>query len=641
MGLAALLGATGLSVAAPASADSAPTPRVVRWGYDGGGQPDAPAGLTGVTALAAGSGHGLALKDDGTVVGWGDDRYGQADVPVGLTGVTAVAAGQSSSLAVKGDGTVVGWGYDRNGETNVPVGLIGVTAVAAGYFHSLALKSDGTVVGWGDDRFGQTDVPAGLTGVTAIAAGGTESLALKGDGTVVAWGDDSSGQTDVPAGLTGVTAVAAGGRHAMALKDDGTVVAWGDDSEGQVDVPSGLTGVTVIAAGALHSLALGRLPAPRQSQTVAFTSVAPSPAVVGGSYTATATGGGSGKPVTFSVDPSSTGGACTVSVAGVVSFTGAGSCVVDADQAGDDGYTAAATVSQTITVVAAPASQPPAFTSGDPATTGTVGTGYAASFTASGSPAPTFSLVTAPTFLTIDTVTGQVSGTPVAVGTFRYAVAARNAAGTATTRTYTVTVGPADWQADVRGYTPPPSGSAQGYTIGVVNNTWTAQVTQPATTRTLFTGTITVDRGTFTGVKGLGLETGDSVSANGATITFRFASRGELDGLTFRTTNQATAVTFTMNIAGKPATARQIFTGASRTLGTTASPVTYRRIPATQTQTQTGSGPVTTTTPTPTSRTVLSYDTCGPVDATTVTSSSAPAHQCADAGDVQPAASSG
>ena len=41
------------------------------------------------------------------------------------------------------------------------------------------------------------------------------------------------------------------------------------------------------------------------AQAISFTSTPPSPAVVGGTYTPAATGGGSGNPVTFSIDSAS------------------------------------------------------------------------------------------------------------------------------------------------------------------------------------------------------------------------------------------------------------------------------------------------------------------------------------------------
>jgi len=73
-----------------------------------------------------------------TVVGWGSNTYGEATLPAGLSGVTAIAAGNMHSLALKSDGTVVGWG--NTGLATPPAGLSGVVAIAAGGVHSLALQ---------------------------------------------------------------------------------------------------------------------------------------------------------------------------------------------------------------------------------------------------------------------------------------------------------------------------------------------------------------------------------------------------------------------------------------------------------------------------------------------------------------------
>ena len=84
-------------------------------------------------------------------------------------------------------------------------------------------------------------------------------------------------------------------------------------------------------------------------QTISFTSTAPSNAAYGGSYAVSATGGGSGNPVTFSIDGSSTSGACSISGSNV-SFIGTGDCIVDANQAGGGNggntYDAAPQISQ-------------------------------------------------------------------------------------------------------------------------------------------------------------------------------------------------------------------------------------------------------------------------------------------------------
>jgi alpha-tubulin suppressor-like RCC1 family protein len=332
---------------------------VVAWGCQGEfadwGQCTVPSGLSGVNAIAAGNEHSLALKSDGTVVAWGCGgvaNFGQCTAPSGLAGATAIAAGQYYNLALKSDGTVVAWGcggFLEFGQCNVPSGLADVAAIAAGYSQSLALKDDGTVVAWGcgaGTNHGQCAVPNGLAGVTAIAAGSLHSLALKSDGTVVAWGCGAGGdfgQCSVPNGLTGVTAIAAGDSHSLALKSDGTVVAWGCGfiDAGQCGVPSGLTGVTAIATGGSHSLALAEL----ANQTITFGALASK--TYGDPDFAISATASSGLTVSFAAS-----GNCTVSGA-TVHLTGAGSCTVKASQTGNLNYNPAPDVSHSFAIAKA------------------------------------------------------------------------------------------------------------------------------------------------------------------------------------------------------------------------------------------------------------------------------------------------
>jgi hypothetical protein len=99
------------------------------------------------------------------------------------------------------------------------------------------------------------------------------------------------------------------------------------------------------------------------SQTIAFTSTAPSNATVAGAtYTVTATGGGSGNAVTFTIDAASKS---VCSIAGkTVSFTAVGTCKIDANQAGSSSYEAAPQAQQSFTV--AKGEQTIAFTSTAP-----------------------------------------------------------------------------------------------------------------------------------------------------------------------------------------------------------------------------------------------------------------------------------
>ena len=229
---------------------------VVAWGSNSYGQTNVPAGLSNVIALAAGGRHNLALRKDGTILAWGFNYYGQTNVPVGLSNVISLAAGGYHNLALRNDGTVVAWGYNSDGQTNVPADLVNAVAVAAGGVHSLALRSDGTVEAWGRNTYGQVDIPADLTNAVAIAGGTYHSLALRSDGTVEAWGRNNYGQTNVPLGLSNVVAIAGGDSHSLALRNDGNLVAWGDNYYGQTNMPSGLEAVVALASGANHNLAV-------------------------------------------------------------------------------------------------------------------------------------------------------------------------------------------------------------------------------------------------------------------------------------------------------------------------------------------------------------------------------------------------
>jgi PASTA domain/Regulator of chromosome condensation (RCC1) repeat len=290
----------------------------------------------------------------GRPVAWGCGagyNFGQCGVPSGLNGVSAIAAGPWHSLALKGVGTVVPWGWCL-GPCSLPSTLSGVTAIAAGLDHELALKGDGTVVAWGcgpTTDLGQCSVPGGLARVIAIAASGYDSLALieLSDQTIAfgplankSYGDpDFSVSGTASSGL--VVSFAASGNCTVRgltvhLTGTGscTVTASQPGDANYNAAPEVVRTFSIGKAG--QSIIFGPLANKRYGDA---------------DFTVGATAS-SGLAVFFAAS-----GNCTVS--GVtVHVTGAGSCTLTASQAGDANYAAAPDVSRTFSIAPAPCRVP-------------------------------------------------------------------------------------------------------------------------------------------------------------------------------------------------------------------------------------------------------------------------------------------
>lgn len=190
------------------------------------------------TAIAAGAQFSLAIRSDGKVLAWGRNNNGQlgngdplflnSSVPVfvvdtDLTSASAISAGNGHALAIKNDGSVWAWGLNTNGQlgdgtftdSNIPVQVVNTfltnaTAISAGSLFSLAIRNDGTVWAWGINAAGElgigTNTPIEInepiqtintnlmSSVASISAGGQFSLARKHDGTLWAWGFNDVGQ---------------------------------------------------------------------------------------------------------------------------------------------------------------------------------------------------------------------------------------------------------------------------------------------------------------------------------------------------------------------------------------------------------------------------------------------------------------
>lgn len=256
------------------------------------------AGLTGITAVAAGANHVLALRSDGTVWAWGDNDNGalgdttrtDRKTPVQvvfLTGIQAIAAGYQHSLALRQDGHVFGWGSYTYGQ----LGFGSSAGVREFPYEASAQVPDAPPIGTmsapifspdGGSFFGSQNVgvssPDSQITFTSFSTGYQQVLARLSDGGVYGWGNNQNGQLGLDPGfmfqgttlvktarrfpeLDNTTSVAAGGTFSLALKSNGTVFSWGSNFGGELgydtnhqvhftptQVP-GVSGIVAVAAG--------------------------------------------------------------------------------------------------------------------------------------------------------------------------------------------------------------------------------------------------------------------------------------------------------------------------------------------------------------------------------------------------------
>ena len=270
---------------------------------------------SGVTAIAAGERHTCALTDRGGMVCWGSNQHGQLgdgttedrDSPVDVVGlnrgVTAIATGDHHTVAVTTGRGVRSWGRNQYGQLgdatteqrNAPVEVTGltrgITDVAAGLHHTCGLTAAGGVVCWGRNWYGQlgdgtteqreqpVDVVGLRSGIAAIAAGEAHTCGLSGGG-VQCWGANWSGQLGdgttkqrnrpvVAEGLSsGVAGITAGRDYTAVVMTEGGLKAWGYNGYAQLgdgthtwrSVPVDVVGhrkrVAAITAGHGHACAV-------------------------------------------------------------------------------------------------------------------------------------------------------------------------------------------------------------------------------------------------------------------------------------------------------------------------------------------------------------------------------------------------
>ena len=142
--------------------------------------------------------------------------------------------------------------------------------------------------------------------------------------------------------------------------------------------------------------------------------------------------------------------------------------------------------------------------------------------------------------------------------------------------TATVTV-PEDWPPAVTGVHQPAAHAAEGYYLGVKGSTWQLLVTHPGTGNVAFTGQVSVPVGTLGHLALINPVTGHQVTLTGKAITFTLPDSGTVTGFQFTTSTTVTSITLTLNIAGHPATASQLFLGGTAAHPAGGSPLTFTR----------------------------------------------------------------
>ena len=250
--------------------------------------PEQVAGLSGITALSAGStnladspGHFHALDSSGTVWSWGANIDGQLgdgtntsrDTPAaipGLSGVTSIHAGFNCCFAFTADG-LYAWGNNESGQ---------LVKAWNDYFYSPVLLSTDALAGGetpillytGNENTSTHSTYIYTDGGTLYGYGSiSEDMPASGrlNGYITDLSVFSLDNDFIAAGAAlgyGVSGGYEGYRFGFLLSDGGRLYGWGDNSNGlmgdgttdPVSSPedTGITGISAIACKGNHAIAL-------------------------------------------------------------------------------------------------------------------------------------------------------------------------------------------------------------------------------------------------------------------------------------------------------------------------------------------------------------------------------------------------
>ncbi len=322
----------------------------------------------GGSAGSGGFGAGSASADGGGGAGMGGAvfvLYGTASV-TDSTLADNTAAGGASGSGGAGDG-LGGAIFNLDGSLSLDGSTIALNSTSGGSGPDGGLEGGGVYsLATASTGAGGSATSASISVSGAILSGNHGGIALDDLMLNQDSGDPShtSASTLASPDVISVDGVAngAGGTGGSLVVGDPLLGSLQVNGSGPATIVPG-AGSPAIGAGtscdATDELGYARptsgctLGAFEVEQVINFTSTAPTNASVGGQYTPTASGGGSGNAVTYSIDASSTPGACSLS-GRTVTFGGPGTCTIDANEAAGGAYAVAAQTQQTFTIASPP-----------------------------------------------------------------------------------------------------------------------------------------------------------------------------------------------------------------------------------------------------------------------------------------------
>lgn len=250
------------------------------------------------------------------------------------------------------NGGNVGQAYSTALSQSGALGTPNFTVTSGALPPGLTLSSDGAISGT-PTASGTANFTATVNDASGCSGAQSYSIAVaQGPQSITFPSQSPSSQLFAPGGSFAI--------HPLASASSGLAVSY-DSSTPAVCTVAG-TDVSINGGGICSLVAqqagdVNYTAAPSQSQsvtidkaaqTISFSSFIPANAKVGGSYTVSANGGGSGNAVSFSVDSGSLS-VCSIS-GNLVSFNGAGNCSINANQLGNANYSDAIQVQQTVSI---------------------------------------------------------------------------------------------------------------------------------------------------------------------------------------------------------------------------------------------------------------------------------------------------